>query len=167
MIGRVTPLISLSNELTTVAAAFSMAQFIRNSVIGGDAFGLQIASLMTDNLVQKIGGTPSGVLLSPPNGDQTNALRSTRSLANLIAACINNVPNAVKNLFAFTTPPDEGAAPPANTFEAMFNIARNPGRNVSCVYLESQEADTYSPALQAMPDAWTLAVKVNDTGSKD
>jgi sugar lactone lactonase YvrE len=154
------------NELTTVAAAFSMAQFIRDGVIGGDAFGLQIASLMTDNLVQKNSGTPSEVLMSPPNGDETNTLRSTRSLANLIAACINNGPDAAKSLFKFTTPPHGGAAP-TNTFEALFNIARYPAHNVSCVYLESQNADTYWPALQAMPDAWTLAIKVNDTGSKD
>ena len=160
------PAYIIINELTTVAAAFSMAQFIQNGVIGGDAFGLQIASLMNDNLVDKIHGVPSEVLLEPPNGDQTNTLRSTRSLANLIAACINDVPDAAKKLFKFTTPPHGGAAP-TNTFEAMFNIARYPAHNVSCVYLESQKAKTYSPALEAMPDAWTLAVKVNDTGSKD
>lgn len=154
------------NELTTVAAAFSMAQFIQNGVIGGDAFGLQIASLMNDNLVDKIHGIPSEVLLEPPNADETNTLRSTRSLANLISACINDGPAAVKSLFKFTTPPHGGAAP-ANTFEAMFNIARYPAHNVSCVYLESQKADTYSPALETRPGAWTLAVKVNNTGSKD
>lgn len=154
------------NELTTVAAAFSMAQFIQNGVIGGDAFGLQIASLMNDNLVDKAHGIPSEVLLEPPNADETNTLRSTRSLANLISACINNGPEAVKIVFRFTTPPHGGAAP-KNTFEAMFNIARFPAHNVSCVYLESQKADTYSPALETRPDAWTLAVKVNDTGSND
>jgi len=78
------------NELTTVAAAFSMAQFIQNGTIGGDAFGLQIASLMFDNLVERTSGASPEVLLRPPNGDQTNTLRSTRSLANLIAACIGD-----------------------------------------------------------------------------
>ncbi|HLG15175.1 MAG TPA: hypothetical protein VJH03_11825 [Blastocatellia bacterium] len=155
------------NELTTVAAAFSMAQFIQNGGIGGDEFGLQIAALMFDNLVDRANGAASEVLLSPPNGDETNSLRSTRSLANLIAACINNVPNAAKNLFGFATPPHGWRTPPTNTFEAMVNIACYPAHNVSCIYLESQKADTYSPALQARPDAWTLAVKVNNTGSKD
>jgi hypothetical protein len=155
------------NELTTVAAAFSMAQFIRNGAIGGDAFGLQISSLMFDNLVERSNGASSEVLLTPPNADETNSLRSTRSLANLIAACINNVPNAVKELFAITAPPYGWGPQPSNTFEAMFNIARYPAHNVSCVYLQSQKADTYSPALQARPDAWTLAVKVNDTGSEE
>jgi hypothetical protein len=154
------------NELTTVAAAFSMAQFIQNGVIGGDAFGLQIASLMTDNLVDKNNGTPSEVLLSPPNADQTNSLRSTRSLANLIAACVHKFPDATTKLFEYTTPPYGGKAP-TNTFEAMFNIARYPANNVKKIYDWSKAAETYSPALGAQPDAWTLAVKVNDSGNDD
>jgi hypothetical protein len=154
------------NELTTVAAAFSMAQFIEKGMIGGDAFGLQIASLMNDNLVDKNNGVPSEVLLSPPNADQTNSLRSTRSLANLIAACVHNFPDAATKLFEYTTPPYGGDAP-TNTFEAMFNIARYPASNVIDIYNWSKAAETYSPALGAFPDAWTLAVKVNDSGNDD
>ena len=44
------------NELTTVAAAFSMAQFTQNGVIAGNAFGLCIASGMNDNLVSPLTG---------------------------------------------------------------------------------------------------------------
>lgn len=153
------------NELTTVAAAFSMAQFITGGGIGGDAFGLQIASLMNDNLVSKTTGASSEVLLTPPNADETNSLGSTHSLANLIAACVNDAPGAVTNLFAYTTPPFGGAAP-TNTFEAMFNIARYPSNNVGEIYTQSTSVDeVYSPALTSAPDAWTLAVKVNDSGS--
>jgi sugar lactone lactonase YvrE len=153
------------NELTTVAAAFSMAQFIQNGAIGGDGLGLQLASLMNDNLVDKRTGASSAVLLNPPNADETNSLRSTRSLANLLAACVNNVPDALSNLFAVTTPP-VGGAPPTNTFEALFNIARYPFNNVNEIYTQSQAWDAYSPSLDSAPaDAWTIAVKVNDTGS--
>ncbi len=155
------------NELTTVAAAFSMAQFIQNGVIGGDAFGLQLASLMFDNLVDRKNGASSEVLLSPPNADQTNSLRSTRSLANLIAACVHNVPDAAKKLFEYTTPPYKGSDAPTNTFEAMFNIARYPANNVIDIYNWSKAAETYLPALEAFPDAWTIAVKVNDSGNDD
>lgn len=156
------------NELTTVAAAFSMAQFIRDDgTIGGDAFGLQLASLMNDNLVDKRTGASSEVLLNPPNADETNSLRSTRSLANLLAACVNEVPDAVSNLFTATTPP-VGGGRPTNTFEAMFNIARYPYNNVNEIYQQSGQWDAYSPPLDsAPPDAWTIAVKVNDTGSID
>jgi len=154
------------NELTTVAAAFAMAQFIENGAIGGDAFGLQLASLMFENLVDRKNGASSEVLLSPPNADQTNSLRSTRSLANLIAACVHNFPDAATKLFEYTTPPYGGSAP-TNTLEAMFNIARYPANNVIDIYNLSKAAETYSPALGAFPDAWTLAVKVNDSGDDD
>src|SRR5437762_4704470 len=39
------------NELTTVAASYSMAQFYRTGVISGNSFGLQIAAGMNDNML--------------------------------------------------------------------------------------------------------------------
>jgi hypothetical protein len=154
------------NELTTVAAAFSMAQFTRDGLIGGDAFGLRIASLMNDNLVSPQFGVISEVLLNPPNADQTNSLRSLRSLANLLAACVRGVSNAITDLFALTTPPYGGPAP-TNTFQAMVNIAHYPANNVAGIYTQSQQVGIYSPALESPPNAWTLAVKVNNTGSNE
>jgi hypothetical protein len=157
------------NELTTVAAAFSMAQFAQNGVIAGNAFGLRIASGMNDNLVSPLTGASSEVLLSSPNGDETNSLRSTRSLANLLAACVQKEPGAVQTLFALTTPP--GGSAPNDTFQAFVNIARYPENNVPGIY-KAQAAGMYLPSLQQilapfqkMPDAWTIAVKVNDSGS--
>ena len=60
------------NELTTVAASYSMAQFYRTGVISGNSFGLQIAAGMNDNIVAAATGQSSAVLLSSPNADQTN-----------------------------------------------------------------------------------------------
>src|ERR1017187_8464441 len=45
------------NELTTVAASYSMAQFYKTGVISGHSFGLQIAAMMNDNLVVAAHGT--------------------------------------------------------------------------------------------------------------
>jgi hypothetical protein len=157
------------NELTTVAAAFSMAQFTQDGVIAGNAFGLRIASGMNDNLVSPLTGASSEVLLSSPNGDETNSLRSTRSLANLLAACVQKQPGAVQTLFALTTPP--GGSAPNDTLQALVNIARYPTNNLEGIY-NAQVAKMYLPSLQQilppfqqMPDAWTIAVKVNDSGS--
>src|SRR5205823_12311124 len=86
------------NELTTVAASYSMAQFLRSGVISGNSFGLQIAAGMNDNIVASATGQSSPVLLNSPNADQTNSLRSTRSLANLLAACVND-PDVTASLF--------------------------------------------------------------------
>jgi hypothetical protein len=153
------------NELTTVAAAFSCAQFARGGVIAGDPFGLRIASGMNDNLVSPLTGDSSEVLLSSPNGDQTNSLRSTRALANLLAACVRKHPCAAATLFVLATPP--GGAAPGDTFQALVNIARHPANNVVGIYTQAKAVEVYLPSLERTPDAWTIAVKVNDSGSDE
>ena len=150
------------NELTTVAASYSMAQFFRTAVISGNSFGLRIAAGMNDNIVNSATGQSSTVLLNSPNGDQTNSLRSTRSLANLLAACVND-PGVAASLFDLTTPP--GGLPPCNTAEALANLARDPGQNVDGIYALTLLSDLYAPPLDTMPDAWTVTVKVHDSGN--
>ena len=152
------------NELTTVAASYSMAQFFRTGVISGNSFGLQIAAGMNDNIVASATGESSPVLLSSPNADQTNSLRSTRSLANLLAACVDD-PGVTASLFDLTTPP--GGLPPHNTAEALANLARDPGQNVDGIYALTLLSNLYAPPLVTMPDAWTVTVKVNDSGSDE
>ncbi|HET6763560.1 MAG TPA: hypothetical protein VFH27_07800 [Longimicrobiaceae bacterium] len=154
------------NELTTVAAAFSMAQFADGTRLAGSAPGLRIAAGMNGNLADPLTGQSSPVLLGPPNGDQTNALRSTRSLANLVAACLRHEPGEQARFFALATP--AGGTAPGDTFQALLNVARNPASNVSELFTQSQGVPSvYSPPLASAPDAWTLAVKVNDTGDDD
>jgi len=152
------------NELTTVAASYSMAQFYKTGVISGNSFGLQIAAGMNDNIVATATGESSTVLLTSPNADQTNSLRSTRSLANLLAACVQN--RRVTNEFFRLTKPPRGRVL-RNTAEALANLARNPGQNVEQIFVLAHLSDLYSPALMRMPDAWTVTVKVNDSGSDD
>jgi hypothetical protein len=152
------------NELTTVAASYSMAQFFRTGVISGNSFGLQIAAGMNDNIVASATGQSSAVLLNSPNADQTNSLRSTRSLANLLAACVDD-PDVTASLFDLTTPP--GGFPPHNTAEALANLARDPGQNVDGIYALTLLSELYAPPLIEIPDAWTVTVKVNDSGSDE
>src|SRR5207247_9308 len=132
------------NELTTVAASYSMAQFYRSGVIAGNSFGLQIAAGMNDNIVASATGQSSPVLLNSPNADQTNSLRSTRSLANLLAACVVD-PTVASNLFDLTTP--AGGPPPSNTAQALANLARDPGQNVDGIYTLTLLSDLYDPPL--------------------
>ena len=150
------------NELTTVAASYSMAQFYRTGVISGNSFGLQIAAGMNDNIVASATGQSSSMLLNSPNADQTNSLRSTRSLANLLAACVDD-PDVTASLFDLTTPP--GGLPPHNTAEALANLARDPGQNVDGIFALTLLSGLYDPPLVTMPDAWTVTVKVNDSGN--
>ena len=150
------------NELTTVAASYSMAQFLRTGAISGNSFGLQLAAGMNDNIVTSATGESSPVLLNSPNADQTNSLRSTRSLANLLAACVEDR-DVATSFFVLTRPP--GGFRPHHTAEALGNLARDPGRNVDGIYALSLLSHLYRPRLIRMPDAWTVTVKVNDSGS--
>jgi sugar lactone lactonase YvrE len=150
------------NELTTVAASYSTAQFYKTGVISGSSFGLQLAAGMNDNLVTPVTGESSLVLLSSPNADQSNSLRSTRSLANLLAACVND--HSITNSFLALATPPRGPAP-TTTAQALADLTRNPWQNVNPIYTLTQLSDSYEPALESAPDAWTVTVKVNDTGN--
>jgi hypothetical protein len=150
------------NELTTVAFSYSMAQFLDNGALRGNAFGLRIAAGMNNNIVNVSTGDSSPVLLSSPNADETNALRLTRALANLAAACVRNGKNDCDTLFALATPP--GGSMPADIVQALFDIAHNPANNVGGIYSQSNVLEIYSRSLESQPDAWTIAVKVNDSG---
>jgi hypothetical protein len=164
VVGPNLPASATINELTTVAASYSMAQFLRTGVISGNSFGLQIAAGMNDNIVVAATGESSPVLLGSPNADQTNSLRSTRSLANLLAACVDD-PDVTASFFDLTTPP--GGIPPHNTAEALANLARDPGQNVDGIYALTLLSELYAPPLIEIPDAWTVTVKVNDSGSDE
>lgn len=150
------------NELTTVAASYSLAQFYETGVISGNSFALRIAAGMNNNIVVPATGESSPVLSSPPNADQTNSLRSTRSLANLLAACVYN-PGVTFKFLELTTPP--GGSAPSNTAQALANLARYPARNVGLIYHLSTLQHSYLPSLVRVPDAWTVTVKVNDSGN--
>jgi hypothetical protein len=150
------------NELTTVAFSYSMAQFLDSGAVGGNSLGLRIAAGMNNNLVNVATGGSSQVLLLPPNADETNALRSTRALANLLAACVRNGKDDCDTLFGLATPP--GGTRPADIVRALFDIAHHPANNVAAIYSQSKVLEVYTPSLENQPDAWTLVVKVNNSG---
>src|SRR5205823_13355424 len=65
------------NELTTVAASYSMAPFYRTGVTSGGSFGWLLAAAMSDDIVHAATGPSSPGLLQPPHRDQGSSLRST------------------------------------------------------------------------------------------
>ena len=142
-----------------------MAQFTRHGVISGDPFALGLAAGMNDNLVSTTTGNSSSVMLSSPNADQTNSLRSSRSLANMLALFVRNGGQDIDSFFALATPP--GGTAPSNFLQALSNIDRFPQQNVAELYDLTTQSSAFAHSLQDMPDAWTLTVKVNDSGNDD
>ncbi|TWT49971.1 Virginiamycin B lyase [Thalassoglobus neptunius] len=149
------------NELTTVAAAYSMAQFYRTGEISGNAFSLQIAAMMAENIASARSGRTSEVLQKSPNADQTNSLRTVRSLSNLLVATTDNY--LIRSTLMYLTETDSGERP-RNTVVALANLARDPSWNSSYIYWLTKVKRVYTPVLHQEPDAWVVTVKVNDSG---
>lgn len=151
------------NELTTVATGYAAAQLIRSGRIRATALQRLIVGGMHDNLVDVATGAPSDVLTSSPNADQTISLRTLRSLGNLLAHAVRGGAGGHAELAALV--PRRNRSRDLALVAAA--IARDPGRAVEALFALSLREGVYAPALHRAPDAWVLAVKVNDTGSPD
>ena len=151
------------NELTTVAVGYAFAQLHRGPGLRGRRLPLRIARGMHDNLVDARTGSASEVLTSSPNGDQTTSLRTTHTLANLLATYVRRRGVGLDRFFRLVTPP--GGSTPTSTVQALASLARNPGLHVATIYSLATERHLYHRLLDQAPDAWTVVVKVNDTGS--
>ncbi|QDU40865.1 Virginiamycin B lyase [Maioricimonas rarisocia] len=163
ILGPTLPAQATINELTSVAASYSMAQFARKGYISGTPFRLRIAAMMNNNIVSVATGESSSVLMTSPNADESHSLRLTRSLANLLNAAVQNA--WIRYVFLMATAPaDSLGTPSPDTALGMANLARDPGRLANLIYLLSQSGTAYGPALTQEPDAWTVTVKVNDSG---
>ncbi len=164
IIGNYTESNLVINELTTVAAAYTMAQFWQGDLISGSPSSILIASGMNQNLVAITSGQSGNVISTPPNGDQSNALRLMNTLANAISGCIEH--NAACGAL-FNAARAVNGTIPNNTLQALQNLALNPAQGVDEIMaIANQSQNLYTPSLLRTPDAWTLALKFNNTGSE-
>lgn len=148
---------SVVNERTTVAAAYAMARFAAGTSIAGPRPGVPNAVGMAHNLADPVTGHIGAVLDAPPNGPETEARQSFNSLANLVAACGDDVVACAALFSAATTP--EGLAP-TNTFEALVNVAHDPWHRPGELYAVADwPGAPNQPARDSAPDAWTLALR--------
>jgi len=152
------------NERTTVASAYSLAQFLDRSDLRGKSPGLQNAAMMVQNLVDLETGEIAGVLAKSPNGGDTTSLITFNSLANMLAACIHAT-DACATFLALTAPP-RGRAP-SDTLQALVDIVHNPWQNVAdLAALALEQPAPFQPSLPpgSPPDAWTLALRFDGDG---
>jgi hypothetical protein len=174
ILGVTPPTSIVINELTTIASAYAMAQFIQNDRISGPRLSVQIAAQMAENLVFARTGAPSSLIQLPPNADQTNTWRELNTLANILTPCVRGYSGACSALFAAA--PTRAGVLPATTLQAITNIAHNPGANVATLFALGATTQTYTPYLEVSQspsssdptqslDGWTLAVKFNNSGS--
>ncbi|MEZ5865132.1 MAG: hypothetical protein R3D25_14100 [Geminicoccaceae bacterium] len=144
------------NELTTVATAFTLAQFISPRGVAGFALGIVNGVAMTGNFVDVGTGEVATVLATEPNGPATSTVDRFNALANVLAGCARQRAACFQLFFAAS---GETGRPPVQTLQAMVEIARNPWRNIDEVFALSQIAmPPYAPALDEAPSAWTLPI---------
>jgi hypothetical protein len=124
VLGEDVPETIVVNELTTVASAFTAAQFIHGESISGNPLGLHIAAGNVPNFVNLRTGKWGGTLLDPLNSTQTATLATFDTLGSLMTAFIAS-DDSWRARFLKAATPSAGSAP-TSTIEAMANIAREP-----------------------------------------
>jgi len=154
------------NELTTVASAWTAAQFLSGTALRGNALGLRIAAGNVPNLVDLQTGGLGPVIQDPLNSSQTTTLAKFNTLGILLSACIRTA-RACSELFEAATPP--GGTAPTDTLSAAQNIARYPWHRSEKLFALLDEfypvpagkrwRDVpFIPYLSFAPGAWTLSL---------
>ena len=154
------------NELTTVASAFTSAQFIHGESISGNKLGLRIAADNAPNLVDPITGAWGDVLVDPINSTQSESLARLNTLGALISAFATSSNDDWRSRFlkAATQP---GNATPVSTLDAMASIARSSWSDSKTLYALFDEAypqpkdgsrrsAPFVPYLAYVPDDFAL-----------
>ncbi len=149
------------NELTTVASAYALAQFTRGPVVRGRSPGLQNAAATAANLINPATGGIGSVLASPPNGSDTDTLATLRTLADVVGGCTQGSAGTCRRLFLAARPP--GDPVPANTLQAILDVARHPANNSAGLFA-LPKTRSYVPQLSAAPTAWVLSLKYTAGG---
>jgi len=154
------------NELTTVASAWTAAQFLDGTALRGNELGLRIGAGNVRNLVDLQTGGLGAVIQDPLNSSQTTTLAKFNTLAILLSACIE-ADRACNELFEAATP--RGGKAPTDTLAAAQNIARNPWHQAKRLFALLDEfypvpagkrwRDVpFLPYLSFAPRAWTLSL---------
>ncbi|HET6672288.1 MAG TPA: hypothetical protein VFG92_02840 [Agromyces sp.] len=149
------------NELTTVAAGYSLAQFAVSGVIGGPAPGLQNAALMPRNLVDLDRGIPARFLLLSPNGTSTETLATFNSLASIVTGCVMSTNDCDAFLDAAT---DAWGVRPQTTWQAMTLLPTNPSGDAPGVFAQIPEDPEFTPVRTTVPSGWVVALRFYGNG---
>jgi len=156
------------NEVTTVAAAWALAQFMSASsgasytTVAASksnyAVGLSNAFLDAQLLVDTATGGPATL---PANLSVETG--KVNALANALASCVNSDGGAAC-LPLFTAGTPLGGTAPNDTLSAALNIVRNPGSNIAEVYNLATPAAPFSNSLNSVPNDWTMSLTVTGGG---
>ncbi|MES2393310.1 MAG: polysaccharide lyase family 7 protein, partial [Acidobacteriota bacterium] len=159
------------NEVTTVAAVWSLQQFIGvsfgtpfandigvSSSLAQSTLGMTNAFATAQNLASIATGTAT-----PANASATIEAAKINTFANILATCINSDGSTpCANLFSAVTP--SGSAPAADTLQAALYMALNPTNNIATIYALQTANAPFQPSLPSAPFDFTLAIMYTGSG---
>ena len=150
------------NEVTTVAAAWTLAPFTKDiSDIGASSTnttGLANAFLNA----QLIANTATGTVATLPS-NLTTEPGKIYALADAVASCINSDGTTGCSPL-FRRPLPSGGSAPTNTWDALMNIVKNPANNVAGVFSAIGPQPPFATTLTQAPNDWTLSLTVTGGG---
>lgn len=160
---------------STIANAYAFARMIQLNgpelSICGPERRLRIAYGMKNNFILT-NGTISKVISSSPNGLETNSYPLFNFLSNLLYYNLTDA--LVYNKFLSLSSQSGDCA---SFLEALMCLVKEPSTSVQEIYqLISSRQQIFLPSLPSLslpkrrspvPDLWTLAIKVNDSGAQN
>ena len=159
------------NEVTTVAAAYALAQFFgpEAAYLGATATnssGIGLAAATASNLADGSTGVAPGSGF-PANGTAPSAEINT--LANLLHGCIVSAgAQSAACVQLYDGAYSIGGVPAGDgngdTFSAVLTLAKNPLSSLAALFSLSQNTAAFAPALTAAPPDWTMAVSFGGGG---
>jgi streptogramin lyase len=161
------------NEFTSIAAAWTHAQFIDDRGIHGPALGLSIAAGNVPNFVDLETGGWGGAIQDALNGGQTTTMANFATLADAAAGCVTSVrANACEMFLAAARTPGEA---PQDVFAALRTVARASWYQPERLFTLLPEFYGKNPRTQMLqvpfmpyllhpPSAWVLPLKFDGGG---
>jgi hypothetical protein len=149
------------NELTTVAAVWSLSPFMLDYAHIGtsptNVQGLNNAFATSQALVNIANGKSPGTATSIA----TIPSAELNTLASILASCVNSNGSTTPSsgcgrLFSAATP--AGGHAPSDTIAAALNIARYPSSNASTLFTLVPGAAPFQPVLSRAPADWTVGI---------
>ncbi len=151
------------NDLTSVASAYALAQFMAGRQVTGGRVGLKNAASMFLNLVDPATGAIGSVLASRPNGRTTSTMPTFVTLANISANCVRDR-QFCRALFDNARPADGSL--PRQSWPAFGNLAKFPGLSAAALFGVFEAGHVfYRPVLSNAPNAWTLPLRFDNDGT--
>lgn len=147
------------NEVTTVAMAFALDQFMADGThVGAPASNTAGLLNAFANVAELASSSTGTALAQTPGGNGVAPQRTLNTLANVIAPCANSIgssSSACTQLFSLTT---TGSSTPTNVLGAALNLAAFPGLQMATLYSIATATAPFQPTLTAQPNDFALGI---------